>query len=551
MWLGPILAFVSVIITNTLTAQAESTTAISELQLNESKSSAGLSNTPQLDKRNTSYVVAPTSVSSSDLTTRISATSNSQVEEVSSTKMHGLTSTNKEESSSNVIEVKTSWLAISSSLSSNQEYLTTFTPAASESSYTLIPSTALQPTKSLPSTTDRNLGVTSTTAVRKAEEERSSVLVTPSITVTTVNEAHPKDGKSSSYSKNISSKPRIQLNSTTTTSSIGLKQETGSAVLKPSLVSQTHVISSLPSFSATLIPFHNSVYPSVSQKRSSESELARQLNQTLSLQVGRSKGIANETTSAVSSSVATLDNKTLIRPSVGQSSSQKATTNLAKESQVSHSMVSTKERPTSFGSTTRKTFSTDTVVQFKPPSTRMSAPTTTDSTKAASTPTSMATKLKEQVFQVTMKIKSEEFKKEYDTSIRAVNEKVREIEKQFDLIFETMPEYVYTEFKRLLRNFGCEVDIHTESLETKPVSVEKIQSILNGAKTKERGFGNFVVDNIHVVERDPDVKERQEDEKETWGRLSIIVISILGGVCFVLLVLVISQCVSVYFLLSI
>ena len=163
-----------------------------------------------------------------------------------------------------------------------------------------------------------------------------------------------------------------------------------------------------------------------------------------------------------------------------------------------------------------------------------------------SRPTSAPIKLKEQQFLCTIKITSEVFKDEYITSARAFRQKSREVAEQFDQVFKNMPEYLYTDVLRLFKgSLGCDVIIHTESVDSQPVQVKKINDILHQAKNTKGGFGKFEVGDIDVKEKEPDVQGRDENDKsKTWGGLPIIIISVLGGVCLVLLVIVISQCVS-------
>ena len=159
-------------------------------------------------------------------------------------------------------------------------------------------------------------------------------------------------------------------------------------------------------------------------------------------------------------------------------------------------------------------------------------------------PTSAATKLKEQQFLCTIKITSEVFKDEYITSVRAFRQKGREVAEEFDKVFKNMPEYLYTDVLRLFKgSLGCDVIIHTESVESQPV--EKINDILHQAKNTKGGFGKFEVGDIDVKEKEPDVQGRDENDKsKTWGRMPLITISVLGGVCLVLFVIVISQCIQ-------
>ena len=161
-------------------------------------------------------------------------------------------------------------------------------------------------------------------------------------------------------------------------------------------------------------------------------------------------------------------------------------------------------------------------------------------------PTSAPINVKEQQFVCTIKITSEIFKDDYITSVRAFRRKSREVAEQFDQVFKNMPEYLYTDVLRFFKgSLGCDVIIHTESVESQPIQVEKIHDILHQAKNTEGGFGKFEVGDIDVKEKEPGVQGRDEnDESKTWGRMPIIIISVLGGVCLVLLVIIISQCIQ-------
>ncbi|XP_028407212.1 uncharacterized protein LOC114529596 [Dendronephthya gigantea] len=157
--------------------------------------------------------------------------------------------------------------------------------------------------------------------------------------------------------------------------------------------------------------------------------------------------------------------------------------------------------------------------------------------------------VKEQQFRVTILILSEKFQEEY--LIKSSNEfkqKSREIETQFNIVFQSMPKYVFTEVLKFFSgSLGCDVIIHTKSKDSEPVSVVEVNDTLNKARNTKGGFGKYIVGDIKVKEESPDVEGRDEDEKdekETWGRIPIIVVSILGGVCFVLIVMVISQCIQ-------
>ncbi len=251
-----------------------------------------------------------------------------------------------------------------------------------------------------------------------------------------------------------------------------------------------------------------------------------------------------------------LDNFTtygVVRPANTVSSFYKTVTNRTGEIQVLYSGTITKKPPaihTSVSSYSMKKIEiSDTIVEIKPTSiVLMTYSTVQHSTRVPTKPTSSPTKPKEQQFRVTIKIISETFKEKYVTSARAFRKKSREIADELDQVFKNMPEYLYTEVLSFFSgSLGCNVVIHTESEQSQPVSVEEIQNTLDQAKRTKGGFGKFDVGDISdVKEKDPNVlgTDQDEDKRETWGRVPVIVISVLGGICLVLLVIVISQCVS-------
>jgi hypothetical protein len=243
----------------------------------------------------------------------------------------------------------------------------------------------------------------------------------------------------------------------------------------------------------------------------------------------------------------------VIQPSTSLLSFYKIVTNRTEEIQVSPSITKVKKPYTSYTIhasdsiySSRNVEISDTNVEIKPTSTTLFAYTTIQySTHVSTRPTSSPTKLKVQQFPVTIKITSETFRNEYMTSARALRQKSNEIAEQFDRVFKDMEEYLFTEVLRLFNgSLGCDVVIHTESVESKPVSIDRISNTLKQAKSTKGGFGKYVVGNIDVEEKNPDVQGRDDDKKETWGRMPIIVISILAGLCLVLFVMVITQCVS-------
>ena len=192
-----------------------------------------------------------------------------------------------------------------------------------------------------------------------------------------------------------------------------------------------------------------------------------------------------------------------------------------------------------------KTFEmSDTVLEMMPTSTVFFPSSVKGyNTLVPTRPTSSGIR-KQQSFSVKLKIISEEFKSEYRSG-EAFEKKSKEIRLQFNHVFRHMDEYLYTEVLSFFKgSLGCDVIIHTLAAESDGVSAEEIHNTIEKASNTTGIFGKFVVDDIEVKEKKGEEKE-DDDEKETWGRLPVIVISILGGVCLVLLVLVISQCVSI------
>ena len=85
------------------------------------------------------------------------------------------------------------------------------------------------------------------------------------------------------------------------------------------------------------------------------------------------------------------------------------------------------------------------------------------------------------------------------------------------------------------------VAVFVESKDSSPISKEEMEGQLFNAN-KSAVFGKYVIGDFEVDEATP--RANQKEKKKSWGRWPVIVISILGGVCVVLLVIVISQCVS-------
>ena len=373
--------------------------------------------------------------------------------------------------------------------------------------------------------------------------------------------------------KTVSEKPNIQVNASTRISFV-VKQTNRTVYLhpSPSLVMKQNQSNINVAFTKTAPnmthsrELKGSVFPSGNDTKvlpgTSKGSPLLTYNHTMEINatkekwpdktVSRSKMIHTNVSKAMQTKVnvlssipATFNNQTreslnnfttyrMIRPSSSVSSFSKTVTNGGGKIQEQLSMTKVS------AVTVSKVDNSD--MEITPTSTS-SFSTTVYSIQVPTKPTFASTKLKEQQFSCTIKIISEAFKEEYTKSARAFMEKSKEIAEQFDEVFKNMPEYLYTEVLKFFEgSLACDVVIHTESKDSQPVKVEQINNILNRAQKTKGGFGKFEVGEIEVNEKDPDADE--EDEKERWGRIPIIIISVLGGVCLVLFVIVISQCVS-------
>ena len=148
-----------------------------------------------------------------------------------------------------------------------------------------------------------------------------------------------------------------------------------------------------------------------------------------------------------------------------------------------------------------------------------------------------------QEFHVTFKITSEDFTNALSReSSKEFQEKRREIENMFDRAYKNFPGYIYSKVRRFYKgSIGCDVAVFVESKDSSPISKEEMEGQLLNAN-KSAVFGKYVIGDFEVDEATP--RANQKEKKKSWGRWPVIVISILGGVCVVLLVIVISQCVS-------
>ena len=148
-----------------------------------------------------------------------------------------------------------------------------------------------------------------------------------------------------------------------------------------------------------------------------------------------------------------------------------------------------------------------------------------------------------QEFHVTFKITSEDFTNALSReSSKEFQEKRREIENMFDRAYKNFPGYIYSKVRRFYKgSIGCDVAVFVESKDSSPISKEEMEGQLLNAN-KSAVFGKYVIADFEVDEATP--RANQKEKKKSWGRWPVIVISILGGVCVVLLVIVISQCVS-------
>ena len=347
-------------------------------------------------------------------------------------------------------------------------------------------------------------------------------------------------------------KEHMKANSTTGISSFEEKQANKTSVLEPSssLVSKKNTSETNTAFSSPIVDMTE-----LSCSKMSKGRINPTRNDTM-VQHGIT-AIANRTTMASHTSILSQfskmsSNQTHIADNF-TTSFYNTITNRTEEIQMSPSITMVKKHEANYaihasGSTNsiRNVQISETIVEMKPSSTTLFADTTIQySTQVSIRPTPSSTKLKVQQFSVTIKITSETFRNEYITSAREFMQKGREIKEQFDQVFKDMEEYLYTDVLRFFSgSLGCDVVIHTESVESKPVSIDRISNTLKQAKSTKGGFGKYVVGNIDVEEKNPHVQGRDDDNKETWGRMPIIVISILAVFCFILLVMVITQCVS-------
>lgn len=271
-----------------------------------------------------------------------------------------------------------------------------------------------------------------------------------------------------------------------------------------------------------------------------------EMHPKISQKIGnRTMTISKLTTSKISNNqTQTMDIFTsypLIQPSTSLSSVDKEMTHRKKTSDSMTVLIKPPPTYTSFSKTLEMS---DTVLEMKPTSRVFFASSTNGYSTLVPTRSTSSGKRKQQSFSVKLKIMSEEFKNEYRSG-EAFEQKSKEIRQQFNYVFRHMHEYLYTDVLRFFKgSLGCDVIIHTLSADSDGVSAQEIHNTIEKASNTTGRFGKFVVSDIEVKEQKDEEKE-DDDEKETWGRLPVIVISILGGVCLVLLVLVISQCVSI------
>ncbi|CAB4029776.1 Hypothetical predicted protein [Paramuricea clavata] len=415
------------------------------------------------------------------------------------------------------------------------------------------------------------INITASTAPPESKSNRAIVVVTKekntSIPFIRATKSFPKTEVSASYSRNISEKAHMKANSTKGISTSEIKQANKTAVLEPSpsLVSKQNRSEIKVVFTSPAVNITEMLYSKISKGRfnptrndttvqhsTSKSGLlannyTSKMNSTKEKRPDKTTNLENFITSSPVEKLDSL-NKTLIPTPVPYISSL--------ERYVSSDMTAIANRTTMashilMSGQFSKISSNQTHIAKNVTTFRMIQPSTIIhySTRVSTRPTSSPTKFKVQQFRVTIKITSETFRNEYITSARAFRQKSNEIAEQFDRVFKDMEEYLFTEVLRFFNgSLGCDVVIHTESVESKPVSIDRISNTLKQAKSTKGGFGKYVVGNIDVEEKSPDVKGRDdddhEDKKETWGRMPIIVISILAGLCLVLFVMVITQCIQ-------
>ena len=233
----------------------------------------------------------------------------------------------------------------------------------------------------------------------------------------------------------------------------------------------------------------------------------------------------------------------LIQPSSSPSSVYKEIINRTEKSLITDSIKVSKRLHLTYTKNTSVSMNlqtSNTAAKIKPTRTTFFGSSEKEYSTSVSNRPTLSKNGKEQRFSVKLKITSEEFRDEYVTSGEAFRQKSKEIEQIFNLAFKNMAQYLYTKVLRFFRgSLGCDVVIHTVSTDSEEVSAQEIRNIIENANNTG-GFGKYAVGYIEVKEEE----DREKDKKETWGRLPVIVVSILGGVCLVLLVLVISQCVS-------
>ena len=148
--------------------------------------------------------------------------------------------------------------------------------------------------------------------------------------------------------------------------------------------------------------------------------------------------------------------------------------------------------------------------------------------------------ISEQKFVVIFKLPSGEFTDELlNSASEQFKEKKAEIEEQLNRVYENVPEYLRCEVQGFFKgSLGCIVAIFVKSNESSPVSKEKIESVMRNAN--EKGTFAGVVNDANVL----GVTSEENEDKKIWSLGPILVVSILAGVCTVLLVIVITQYVS-------
>ncbi|XP_046858999.1 chitinase-like protein PB1E7.04c [Xenia sp. Carnegie-2017] len=146
-------------------------------------------------------------------------------------------------------------------------------------------------------------------------------------------------------------------------------------------------------------------------------------------------------------------------------------------------------------------------------------------------------------FEIRLLITSEPFRIEYmETSSPEFNAKSKQIEENFDKVFRDTTYYSSSEVIRFFEgSLGCIAKVHVKSNDVKVVDID--QTLRN--KIDEDEFGEMVVSSIEV--KVFEVVTAKQDEKKRhsgWSTLAIVFVSVLGGICVLLVLCVIILCIQ-------